>query len=88
MDNWTDYTDTLTAEDTDALAAVAEAGIPDAEDDAEAPLPVYGCAENEGEAEEVCGEAAYADGDACPQHGGPTAEQRRAYLRDGVEYHR
>ena len=84
MENWTDYTDTLTADDADALAAVAEAGIPD-EDEGDT-LPVYGCAENDGSDEILCDNAAYADGDACPEHGGPTAEQRRAYLQDGVEY--
>ena len=88
MENWTDYTDTLSADDADALAAVAEAGIPDADDEgAEQPLPVYGCAENEGEPEIVCDEAAYADGDACPKHGGPTEEQRRAYLLHGTPYY-
>lgn len=40
MENWTDYTDALTADDADALAAVAEADIPEA-DDEEGDLPEY-----------------------------------------------
>ena len=80
MENWTDFADTLTTEDADALLAVAEAGIPDAEEGVEAPLPVYGCAENEGLAEEVCPNNSYADGDFCPDHGGQTEAERRAYV--------
>ena len=82
MENWTDYTDSLTGEDADALAAVAEAGIPDADEGADAPLPVYGCAENEGLDEEVCPNASYADGDFCPEHGGQTADERRAAVAE------
>jgi hypothetical protein len=49
MDNWTDYTDNLTTEDADALAALAETEVevaipeevaPEEEEDAE---PSYGC---------------------------------------------
>lgn len=47
MENWTDYTDALVAEDSDALAAVAEIlpNLPDPDDDpdggaAPAALPV------------------------------------------------
>jgi hypothetical protein len=82
MENWTDYTDNLTADDADALAAIAEAGIPDEEEGTDAPLPEYGCAENEGLAEAVCDNAAYGDGDACPEHGGQTAAERRAYVAE------
>jgi hypothetical protein len=82
MENWTDYTDILTADDADALAAVAEAGIPDEDEGTEAPLPVYGCAENEGLDEPVCDADAYGDGDACPAHGGQTPAERRAYVAE------
>lgn len=44
MENWTDYTDTLAADDSDALAALAEilADLPEPDDEGgAAPLAAY-----------------------------------------------
>jgi hypothetical protein len=43
---------------------------------------VYGCAENEGLDAEVCPNVSYADGDFCPDHGGQTADERRAAVAE------